>query len=230
MLTKSKRWPGIRHAFVVEGGSDLTGLLCGVAIVADSWWQARTARQKAASAMGRGQDRAAKQRRIRAGTLRNCPSRPPARTPFARMGDADAALSNAPKAVESLLLVSIHRACPASSRKTALRTIKTANWKCGVPSQTPQRGPRTSCEKLWASRRRTSPFTSRAWAEVFGRRLTNDYMIEGRIHLQGDRRGPVKNFCGRAKDDMRHDFFTVQQAITRSRPGLDASGKPGCMA
>src|SRR5256885_5970630 len=45
-LDEVKKERGVRHAFVVEGGTQLTGLVGGVAIIADSWWFAKSARQK----------------------------------------------------------------------------------------------------------------------------------------------------------------------------------------
>ncbi|HKW10242.1 MAG TPA: molybdopterin cofactor-binding domain-containing protein, partial [Gemmatimonadaceae bacterium] len=45
-LDEVKKEHGVKQAFVVEGGTQLTGLLGGVAIIADSWWYAKNARQK----------------------------------------------------------------------------------------------------------------------------------------------------------------------------------------
>ncbi|HET9362702.1 MAG TPA: molybdopterin cofactor-binding domain-containing protein, partial [Vicinamibacterales bacterium] len=41
-----KKLPGVRHAFVIEGGNNLQELVGGVAIVADSWWLAQSARKQ----------------------------------------------------------------------------------------------------------------------------------------------------------------------------------------
>jgi isoquinoline 1-oxidoreductase beta subunit len=39
-----KALPGVKHAFVLDGTDNLSGLVGGVAIVADSWWTAQSAR------------------------------------------------------------------------------------------------------------------------------------------------------------------------------------------
>lgn len=44
-LALAKAVKGVRDAFIIEGGTNLQGLLPGVAVVADSWWAARKGRE-----------------------------------------------------------------------------------------------------------------------------------------------------------------------------------------
>ena len=65
-LDEIKKMPGIKDAFVVEGTKDLTGLLPGVAIVGESWYQVKTARQKLQVQWDEGADGVAIECRVRA--------------------------------------------------------------------------------------------------------------------------------------------------------------------
>jgi isoquinoline 1-oxidoreductase beta subunit len=45
-LDHIKTLPGVKHAVVIDGGTTANGLVTGIAIVADTWWQAQTARRQ----------------------------------------------------------------------------------------------------------------------------------------------------------------------------------------
>jgi len=199
-LDEIKALPGVRDAFIVEGTSDIAGLLPGVAIVADSTWAAFSAKRKLRvewdESAGTGHSsaayaaQAAAFARTRGASLRDD-------------GDVDAAFASAAKIVEAdysypfLNHATLEpQGCTAWARDGGIEFWTT--------SQTPGSGRDLVAATFGLPKEKLKLNLVRAGGG-FGRRLRNDYMVEcAAIALRVD--APVKLTWTR-EDDMRHCFF-----------------------
>jgi len=211
--------PGVKHAFVVEPAPNTPydGLLGGVAIIGDNWWLVNRARAKLnvvwdegpmAEQSTAGYDAKASELAAKA----------PERS-IRTDGDADGAMRSAAKTVKA------EYKYPFLAHAALEPMNTTALWKDGkmeIWSPTQNGGGRGLTSRLLGIPETDITVRFERGGGGFGRRISNDYLVEAAAIAKLVPGTPVKLVWTR-EDDIQHDVYRVA-GYHNLEAGLDASG------
>ena len=215
--------PGIRDAFIVRGSeADAAikmGLVDGVAIIADKWWDADKARRKLRAEWSPQALPAQSTQAFERQAAQLAQS--PPHSIIRRDGDVDAALARAAKVLEASY------AYPFLAHATLEPQNCTAHFthrgvEIWAPTQDPRAGAKLVARTLGIDPDRVRVHMIRAGG-AFGRRSYNDYMVEAAMISK--RAGRAVKLLWDRTQDIQHDAYRPA-GFHYFKAGLDATGRP----
>jgi isoquinoline 1-oxidoreductase beta subunit len=211
---------GVKHAFVIEPAANtpLDGLLGGVAIVATSWWYANNARKNLKVTWDEGPTVASSSVGF-AATAAELSKQAPQRM-LRTDGNPDEALGSAAKKVEAQYFYPFlaHAALEPMNTTALFKDGKMEIW-----SPTQNGGGRAQVATFLGLQQTDITLHFMRGGGGFGRRISNDYLIEAAAIAQKVPGVPVKLLWTR-EEDTQHDVYRVAGWHNMSA-GIDASGK-----
>ena len=218
-LDAIKAQPGVRNAFIVAGTDNLFGLLGGVAIVADTWWHANTARQKLEVTWAEGEHANDSSAGFAAQAAALAQGTPHVVSPAE--GDPDAALKGAAKVIEAEYAYPFIAHAPLEPMN-ATAHFHDGKMEVWAPSQSPARGRDVIAQTLGIDAAAISVNLTRGGGG-FGRKGGADFMVEAAAIAKAMPGVPIKLLWAR-EDDIRHDTYRPA-GFHYLRGGVDAAGK-----
>jgi isoquinoline 1-oxidoreductase subunit beta len=207
--TKAKAMPGVKHVVQITDG---------VAVVADSWWRAKTARDALAITWDEGPGKSLDSAGISAG-LRAAAAKPGA--VFKKQGDVDAGLAGATRRLgaEYELPFLAHAAMEPMNFTADVRKDSCLVYG---PTQFQQMAAGVAAQ---ASGLKPEQVTVRTTflGGGFGRRIDVDFVGQA-VEISKAVGAPVKLLWTR-EDDITHDFYRPT-SFHQLSGGLDAQGRP----
>ena len=206
---KAKSMPGVKHVVQITDG---------VAVVADSWWRAKTARDALAITWDEGPGKALNSAGISA-ALKAAAAKPGAA--FKKQGDVDAGLKGAAKTLQAEYeLPFLAHAAMEPMNFTA--DVRQDSCLAYGPTQFQQLAAGVAAQ---ASGLKPEQVTVRTTflGGGFGRRIDADFVAQA-VEISKAVGAPVKLLWTR-EDDMTHDFYRPVSYHQLSG-GLDAQGRP----
>jgi len=220
-----QKLPGVKHAFMVEGtlstnpivGSD-PGIEPGVAIIADTWWQAQNARKSLKIDWDYGQGATQSSEKLAARTKELLAGEP--MTTLRSYGDVDGALKGAAKTVEATYEYPFipHSTLEPQGCTASFKDGKLELW---TTAQIPSGAKGAAAKAAGVDPSAVTVHLVRAGGG-FGRRLSNDAPAEAAF-LTKQIGAPVKLLWAR-EDDMTHDDYRPG-GTHHFKAGIDAQGK-----